>query len=156
MKVIFLQDVPNVAAVGEVKEVANGYARNFLLPKGLAAVATTAELKQLELQHQADARRQARLEQEAEATAHSLEGITVTLKVRAGDKDRIYGSITSSDIASEIKKLSGHEIDKRKIDLEEPIRELGTYQIPIKMGQNVTASVTLVVEQEQESSEAKE
>jgi large subunit ribosomal protein L9 len=154
MKVIFLQDVPNVATTGDVKEVANGYARNYLLPKKLAAVATSAELKKLELQEQADSRRQARLEQEAEGMAQSLQGITLTLTVRAGEKDRIYGSITSADIAGEIKKQSGFEIDKRKIQLEEPIRELGAYEVAIKLTGNVTASVNVVVEQE--SPESKE
>lgn len=150
MKVIFLQDVPNVATAGQVKDVADGYGRNFLLPKQLATVATPAELKKLELKQQADDRREARSEQEAESLAQTLQGINVVLKVKAGDKDRIYGSITSSDIADEIKKLSGHEVDKRKIELEEPIRELGSYQIPIKLTKGVTANITVIVEQEQD------
>lgn len=150
MKVIFLQDVPNVATAGQVKDVADGYGRNFLLPKQLATVATPAELKKLELKQQADDRREARSEQEAESLAQTLQGINVVLKVKAGDKDRIYGSITSSDIADEIKKLSGHEVDKRKIELEEPIRELGSYQIPMKLTKGVTANITVIVEQEQD------
>ena len=150
MKVIFLQDVPNVADAGDVKEVASGYARNFLFPRKLAAVATTEALKKLESQREARARQEARLEQEAGELAQKLQDITVVLKVRAGEKDRIYGSVTSSDIASGVQDLAGIEIDKRKIDLEEPIRELGSYQVPIKLTKNVTAQITVVVEQEQE------
>ena len=148
MKVVFLQDVTNVAAAGEVKEVASGYARNYLLPKNLAVVATKVELGKVEQRHQAEARREARLEEESEAVAQVLRETTVTLKVRAGEGERIYGSVTSADIATEIKKSTGHEIDKRKIDLEEPIRELGSHQVPIKLTRNVSASITVVVEQE--------
>lgn len=150
MKVIFLQDVPNVASAGQVKEVADGYSRNYLLPRKLAVVATPAELNKLEAQRQADARRQARSEQEAEALAQTLQGMTLVFKARVGDKDRIYGSITSSDIASELKKLSGHDVDKRRIELEEPIRELGSHQVSIKLTKNVTADVSVVVEKEEE------
>lgn len=148
MKVVFLQDVTNVAAAGEVKEVANGYARNFLLPKNLAVVATNVELGKVEQRHQAEARRESRLGEESEAVAQVLRETTVTLKVRAGEGERIYGSVTSADIATEIQKSTGHEIDKRKIALDEPIRELGSHQVPIKLTKNVTASVTVVVEQE--------
>ncbi|MEE8373688.1 MAG: 50S ribosomal protein L9 [Dehalococcoidia bacterium] len=148
MKVVFLQDVTNVATAGEVKEVANGYARNFLLPKNLAVVATNVELGKVEQRLQAEARREARLGEESEAVAQVLRETTVTLKVRAGEGERIYGSVTSADIATEIQNSTGHEIDKRKIDLDEPIRELGSHQVSIKLAKNVTASITVVVEQE--------
>jgi large subunit ribosomal protein L9 len=148
MKVVFLQDVTNVAATGEVKEVANGYARNFLLPKNLAVMANEAELRKLEQQQQAGARREARLEGEFEAVAQILQEATITLKVRAGEGERIYGSVTSADIATEIQKSTGHEIDKRKIELDEPIREVGSHQVSIKLSKTVTASITVVVEQE--------
>ncbi len=99
MRVIFLQDIPNVASAGDLKEVANGYARNFLLPQKLAVIATPAELQKLESRRQADAHRQAGLEQEAEALAQVLGDLTIALQVRAGTNDRIYGSVTSADIA---------------------------------------------------------
>ena len=153
MKVVFLQDVPNVASAGEVKKVANGYARNFLFPKKLAALATPAELQKLEYRRQADARRQAGLEQEAEALAEVLADLTVALKVRAGAKDRIYGSVTTAAIAKEIKRLSGHEIDKHNIELEEPIRELGSHQVAIRLTKNVTANVNVLVEAKEEEKE---
>jgi large subunit ribosomal protein L9 len=150
MKVVFLQDVPNVAKAGDVKDVADGYSRNYLIPKKLAVVATSAELNRLELQRKADVRRQARTEQDAEAFAKVLQDITVVLKMRAGTKDKLYGSVTSADIAKEIKKLTRQDIDKRKIELEEPIRELGNHQVSIKLTKDVTAIVNVVVGAEAE------
>jgi large subunit ribosomal protein L9 len=150
MKVVFLQDVPNVAKAGDVKDVADGYSRNYLIPKKLAVVATSAELNRLELQRKADVRRQARTEQDAEAFAKVLQDITVVLKMRAGTKDKLYGSVTSADIAKEIKKLTKQDIDKRKIELEEPIRELGSHHVSIKLTKDVTATVNVVVGAEAE------
>jgi large subunit ribosomal protein L9 len=150
MKVVFLQDVPNVAKAGDVKDVAGGYSRNYLIPKKLAVVATSAELNRLELQQKAEVRRQARTEQDAEAFAKVLQDTTVVLKMRAGTKDKLYGSVTSADIAKEIKKLTKQDIDKRKIELEEPIRELGSHQVSIKLTTDVTATVNVVVGAEAE------
>ena len=155
MKVIFLQDVPNVAKAGSVKEVADGYSRNYLLPRKLAVIATPAELKNLELQKQADARREIRTEQEAEAFAKVLQDTTVVLKMRAGTKEKLYGSVTTADIAREIKKLTKQDIDKRKIALAEPIRELGSHQVSIKLIKDVTAVVNVVVEQDTEPEKGK-
>lgn len=148
MKVVFLEDVPNVAKAGDVKEVADGYFRNFLLPKKLASVATSVELKRLEVQHQTESRREVRMEKDAEAFARVLQDTTVVIKMRAGKEDKLYGSVTSADIAKEIKKLTKQDIDKRKIELPEPIRELGSHQVSIKLTKDVTATVTVVVEQE--------
>ena len=150
MKVVFLQDVPNVAKAGDVKDVADGYSRNYLIPKKLAVVATSAELNRLELQRKAEGRRQARTEQDAEAFAKVLQDTTVVLKMRAGTKDKLYGSVTSADIAKEIKKLTKQDIDKRKIELVEPIRELGSHQVSIKLTKDVTATVNVIVGAEAE------
>ena len=150
MKVVFLQDVPNVARAGDVKDVADGYSRNYLIPKKLAVVATSAELNRLESQRKAEVRRQARTEQDAEAFAKVLQDTTVVLKMRAGTKDKLYGSVTSADIAKEIKKLTKQDIDKRKIELEEPIRDLGSHQISIKLTKDTTATVHVVIEAEAE------
>jgi len=146
MKVVFLQDVPNVAKVGDVKDVADGYSRNYLIPQKLAVAASPGELKRLELQRQADSRRQIRTEQDAEAFAQVLKDTTLKLKMRAGAKEKLYGSVTSADIAREIKKLTKHEVDKRKIDLPEPIRALGSHTVSIKLTKEVTAVVNVVVE----------
>ncbi|HEY49846.1 MAG TPA: 50S ribosomal protein L9 [Dehalococcoidia bacterium] len=156
MKVIFLQDVTNVARAGDLKDVADGYARNFLFPKKLAVLATPGELRKLELWRQSEERRQAVLEQEAEVLAQELRGVTVALKARAGAKDRIYGSVTNAAIAKEIKRLTGHDIDKHNIELEEPIRELGSHEVSIRLTRNVTATVNVLVEQKEEEEEGKE
>ena len=150
MKVVFIQDVPHVAKAGDVKEVADGYSRNYLLPKGLAVAATPAELKKLEVQKQASARREVRTEQEAEAFAKVLQDTTVVLKMRAGTKEKLYGSVTTADIAREIKKLTKQDVDKRKIELEEPIRELGSHQVSIKLTKDITATVKVVIGAEAE------
>lgn len=150
MKVVFLQDVTNVAKAGDVKDVADGYSRNYLLPKRLAVPATPAELKKLEIQKQTEARREVRTEQEAEVFAKVLQDTTVVLKMRAGSKEKLYGSVTTADIAREIKKLTKQDVDKHKIELAEPIRELGKHQVSIKLTKEVTATVDVVVEQEAE------
>ena len=150
MKVVFLQDVPHVARAGDVKEVADGYSRNYLIPKKLAAPATPAELRKLELLRQSSAYRQVRSEQEAEDLAQTLKDTTLVFKVRAGAKEKLYGSVTSGDIAKEILKVTKHEVDKRKIEVGEPIRELGRHQVSIKLLKDITATVTVVVEPEAE------
>ncbi|MFC1963558.1 50S ribosomal protein L9 [Chloroflexota bacterium] len=148
MKVIFIEDVPNVARAGEAKEVTNGFGRNFLLPKRLAVIATPAELKKLESRCEADAKRETQWKQEATSLAERLQEITVVFKRRVGAKERLYGSVTSADIAEEIKRLSGHEIDKRKIELDEPIHDIGSHQASIKLAKDVSAVIQVVVEAE--------
>jgi len=148
LKVVFLKDVPSVAGAGEIKEVAEGYGRNYLLPKGLAVLATNAELKKLEAQQQAGARRQAKLEAQAGAIAAKLEETPLTFQAKVGEQDRLYGSITSADIAGQISKVIGQDFDKRRIELEEPIRHLGTFDVDVKLSRDITAKVKVVVEGE--------
>jgi large subunit ribosomal protein L9 len=151
MRVIFVEDVPNVASVGDVKKVADGYARNYLFPKKLAVLATDAELRRLEVRLQATSRRQAGEEQEAQAFAQTLEGLTVALKARAGTKGRIYGSITNAAIAKELKRLTGQTIDKHTIEIGEPIKVLGEHTVSVKLTRNVTATVNILVEPKEEA-----
>jgi large subunit ribosomal protein L9 len=150
MKVVFVQDVASLAKAGDVKNVADGYARNYLFPKKLAVLATPAELKRAEVLREAAARRQEHTEQEAEALAEELKELTLTFKVRAGTKDKIYGSVTSADIAKEMQRISGHEIDRHTIELESPIRELGSHQVTIRLTRNVSTVIGVVVEQQEE------
>ncbi len=148
MKVIFTEDVPNVARSGDVKEVADGFGRNYLIPRKLAVMATKEELNKLEARRQSEARKESRFEQEAESVAKDINDTTVVLKAKAGEQDRIYGSVTSADIAGAIKDATGHAVDKRKIELDDPIRELGTRRIDIRLTRSVTATVNVVVEKE--------
>jgi large subunit ribosomal protein L9 len=148
MKVLLTETVDNLGSAGEVKKVADGYARNFLIPKGLAVPATAGALKQAELRRQAGARRQQRAEVEAESLARTLSQVTLTLQAKAGEKDKLYGSITNADIAEALEREIGQAIDKRKVELEEPIRELGSYYVPIKLLPDLAPRITVIVERE--------
>lgn len=150
MQIVLLKDVDNLGRAGEVCNVAAGYARNYLIPRGLATVMTKGALKQLELQRQAEARRQQRLAAEAAEFSTELEGLTLTFPVRTGEKERLYGSITTGDIAEALDREIGKSVDRRKIELGEPIRELGTYTVPVKLMPDLIASITVVVEKEEE------
>ncbi len=142
MKVIFMQDVPNVAKAGEIKEVANGYGRNFLIPKKLALLAESpARIKQVKMKVQSQADTHADLI----LLAQQLEGKEITLKARAGAKDRLHGSITSADIATELNDSAGLVIDKRKIELAEPIRQLGSYEVAIRLAKDIIPKIKVTV-----------
>ena len=145
MKVVFLQDVPHVAQAGEVKEVADGYGRNFLIPKKLAALAHPQATSQIKTKDNIKAQIKAELIE----LAHQLEGKELSLKAKAGAKDRLYGSITSADIATEIKNAIGLDIDKRKIELDEPIRQLGNYEIAIRLGKDIVPKIKVTVAEEE-------
>jgi large subunit ribosomal protein L9 len=148
MKVLLTETVDNLGSAGEVKKVADGYARNFLIPKGLAVPVTAGVLKQAELQRQAKAKRQEREKVKAESLAGTLSQATLTFQVKAGEKDKLYGSITNADIAEALERETGQAIDKRKVELEEPIRELGSYYVPIKLLPDVAPRITVIVERE--------
>ena len=155
MKVVFLEDVPNVAEVGEVKEVADGYARNFLIPKKLAILADAKATHIVEGQLKKKARRQAETEAEMRELAKQLEGQEIVLKARAGAKERLYGSITNADIADELEKSAGLVVDKRKIELDEPIREVGSYEVGIRLTGDIIPKIKLTVIEEEEKKEKK-
>ena len=155
MKVVFLEDVPNVAETGEVKEVADGYGRNFLIPKKLAILADAKATQIIEAQLKKKAQRQAETEAEMRELAKQLEGQEIVLRARAGAKDRLYGSITNADIADELEKSAGLVVDKRKIELEEPIREVGSYEIAIRLTKDIIPKIKLKV-MEEEKEEGKE
>ena len=148
MKVVFLEDVEGVAQSGQIKEVASGYARNYLFPRKLAVAATKEALSQYESQRKAYERKQTKLEAEAVKLAEELSKVTVTIKARTGEENRLYGSVTNSDIAEALEKQSGQAVDKRKIELEEPIKRTGSYQVPIHLAKNAVANITVVIEPE--------
>ncbi len=154
MKVIFLEDVSKVARAGEIKEVADGYGRNFLIPQKLAMLANSSAISIMQAQHKIRAREEAKLETEALEVARQLEGKEVILKAKAGAKDRLYGSITNTDIASELESSTGLVIDKRKIELTEPIRQLGSYEIAIRLAKDIVPKVKVTVVGEELEKEA--
>ena len=155
MKVIFLEDVPRVARAGEIKEVADGYGRNFLIPQKLALLANSSAVSTMEAREKIRAKEVAKLEMEALELARHLEGKEIFLKAKAGAKDRLYGSITNTDIASEVENSIGLVIDKRKIELEEPIRQLGSYEVVIKLAKDIAPKIKVTVAGEEVEKEAK-
>jgi large subunit ribosomal protein L9 len=149
MKVIFLEDVPNVGEKGQIKDVAAGYARNYLIPKGLAQRVTPGHLKDLKMQDEVRAKKTAKAIKAAESVAAKLAGKDVSIKVKAGEAGRLFGSVTSADIAQAL-AAQGIKVDKKKIELEEYIKSLGSYTVQIKLHPEVTASVNVVVEEADE------
>ena len=146
MQVIFLEDIPNVARTGEVKEVKTGYARNYLLPKGLAIAATPQELTRLESIRKAGQERRAKVMGDANALAELLEGTSVTMKVRAGPRGRLYGAVTNVMVAEELSTMLEREFDRRDVLLQEPIHELGSFEIKVRLHSELTANITVAVE----------
>ncbi|PYI52405.1 50S ribosomal protein L9 [Paenibacillus flagellatus] len=147
MKVIFLKDVKGQGKKGEVKELSEGYVRNFLMPKGLVAPASEGNVKQLEHQKQAEAKRKAQEKADAQKLAEQLGEMTVVIKTKAGEGGRLFGSITSKQIAEELEKKGVH-LDKRKIEMNDAIRSLGTMNVKVKLYPDVTAQLRVQVTEE--------
>lgn len=149
MKIVFLDDVPGVAKSGEIKEVANGYARNYLIPQKKALVANQTAIKTVEARSRAKAKQQAETDAFLKEQAQLIAGKEITLKARAGSKERLYGSITNTDIAAELEKSYGVTVDKRKIELEDNIHQLGSYEVTIKLGTDIMPKIKVNVMEEQ-------
>lgn len=145
MKVVFFEDVEGTAQVGDVKEVKNGFARNFLLPRGIAGPTTKDNLQHANSLAQKEARRQEKLDGEARGVAGKLDGYTVTIEARVGETGHLFGSVTNRDIAEQLTARAGVEVDSKIVLLAEPIREIGQKQVTIKFTRNVTSEVTVDV-----------
>ena len=148
MKVVFLKDVSAKGKKGDIKEVADGYARNFLLPQGLALPATPIAIKASATQSEEKAQREAREQEELAELIQRLEGRELRFKARAGVKGRLHGAITSSDIAAELSRLVDFDIDKKKVELGEPLHHLGSYEVPVSLTKGSEAKITVVIEEE--------
>ena len=144
MQVILQRDVPNLGLVGEVVNVKSGFARNYLVPKGLALVADPKAVRQWEHAKQLTEHAKRKAATEAQGRAAALSGVDLTFPVRVGEQDKLFGSVTSRDIARGLVAL-GHPVDSRRIVLEEPIKALGVYQVPVKLTAGVTAEVKVWV-----------
>lgn len=148
MKVILLKNIKGTGKKGEVKEVAEGYARNYLIPRKMAVAATEGNVNALKDQKKREAKRKEREQQEAEVLAEKLNDLKVVLSVKAGEGGRIFGSITSKQIGQALKKNYQLNVDKKKIQLNEPIRSLGVTQVPVKLHPEVTATLFVQVVEE--------
>jgi large subunit ribosomal protein L9 len=149
MEVILREDVDKLGNRGEVVKVADGFARNFLLPRRLAVAATEANKKIVEQERQAALRREAKEKSGAEELAKMLGAVTLTTTQKAGEADVLFGSVTAKDIADMLEK-QGYTIDRRKIVLDSPVKTLGEHKVDVKLHRDVTAQVTLVVNKEEE------
>jgi len=144
MKIILKQDEPKLGSVGDVLTVKDGYARNFLIPRGIAVAANKSNLSVLEQDMKALELKKNKDKRVAEKFAEKLASASITAKVKAGEEDKIFGSVTTQDIA-ELLKEKGFDIDRKKIELAEPIKQLGVFQIPLKLHQDVEAKIKLWV-----------
>jgi len=149
VEVILREDIEKLGTRGQLVKVADGYARNYLLPKRLAVLATEANRKIDEQERQAALRREAKEKAAAEELAKMLEGVTVTIAQRAGEQDQLFGSVTAKDISEALEKL-GYHIERRKIHLEEPIRQLGEHKAPIRLHREVSVEIGINVVREEE------
>jgi large subunit ribosomal protein L9 len=151
MKVILEQDFESLGFEGDTVEVARGYARNYLVPKGIAVEATKANLKAFEMRKGKIMAKRMRDKEEAERIKERIVQVAITLKQKAGAEGKLYGSVTTRDIAQELEK-EGIAVDRRKIDFDEPIKSLGEFDVPIKLYPEVQASIKVLVQPEEEQS----
>lgn len=145
MQVILTQDVEKVGRRGDIVDVSRGYVRNYLVPRGLAEVATPAKLEEARRRMEEAAERERRLAERAEEIAETLNKSVITIEARTGEDERLFGSVTAANIAEAIEKARGIHLDRRKIRLEEPIKSLGTHQVPIQVHGEIEASVKVIV-----------
>ena len=147
MEVILKEDVPKLGSRGDVVKVAEGYGRNFLLPKKLAIEATQANKSVIDQMKAASVRRSPKEKSQAEELAKHFDGVSVSFQRRSGEHDQLFGSVTSSDIADALAK-QGLDVDRRKIQLHESLKTLGEFTVPIKLHKDVTAHFKVVIEKE--------
>ncbi|MCC6236199.1 MAG: 50S ribosomal protein L9 [Dehalococcoidia bacterium] len=145
MKVVFLETVEGSGSMGEVRNVANGYARNFLLPRGLAAPATPQVLERAAQLAAIEEQRQQSQDEQARGLVGTLESRPLVMAVRVGEQGRLYGSVTNADIAEKAGEILGDQLDRRRILLPEVIRTVGVYAVPVRLSRNVTGNATVVV-----------
>lgn len=148
MKVIFLKDMKGQGKKGEIKEVSEGYAHNFLLPRGVVKLATDGNVKNQEMQDASEQKRKQQEKEEAIALGKRMEELPVILKAKAGEGGRLFGAITSKQVAEALEKQHGIKVDKRKMDMQDPIRTLGVTQVPIKLHVDVKSTLKVQVVEE--------
>ena len=145
MRVVFLDDVDGVARAGEIKNVADGFARNFLLPRKLAAAATTSTMQQADKRARQIAKEQDKLDEAAQAVAGKISSAPIVIEAKVGDQGRLFGSVTASDIAEAVNAHAGSKVEHRQVALGTPIKEIGTYEVAVSLTRNVKAQVTVEV-----------
>lgn len=145
MQVILTQDVEKIGQRGDIVDVSRGYVRNFLVPRGLAEVATPSKMEEARRTMEEAEERDRRLEERAEEVAATLNKSVITIEARTGEDERIFGSITAANIVESIERARGIRLDRRRVKLAEPIKSLGTHQVPVQVHGDVEASVKVIV-----------
>ncbi len=145
MKVILTQDVYKLGELGTIQNVKDGYARNYLIPQGLAEMATPGTIKQVNQRQEAENRRIAMLEEEMRELSIRIEAAQITIEARVGEQGRLYGSVTAADIAVRLSEEMGEEIDRRKVELDQPIREIGEFEVPVRLVGRLIPTATVIV-----------
>jgi large subunit ribosomal protein L9 len=156
MKVVLLENLPGKGKAGEIKEVSKGYAKNFLLPRGLALVATPTVIKQVESRLEKEKLEESIDREKLVELAQQIEGREIRLKARMGAGERLFGSITAADVAEELSRSIGSVIDKKKIDIEKPFRQTGSYEVAIKLASDIKPKITVVIEEEEKKIETEQ
>jgi len=150
MKVVLLEDIAGTGKAGELKEVSKGYAKNFLLPRGLALIATPAVTKQVESRLERKKLDESVDREKLVELAQQVEGKEIHLKARLGGGERLFGSITAADVAEELSRATGFVIDKKKIDMEKPFHQTGSYEVAVKLAGDIKPKIRVVIEEETE------
>jgi len=148
VKIVLIRDVSNLGQAGDVQDVATGYARNYLIPQGLAIRATPGALEEFKRRRASESRREERVAARAQALAERLSGLTLNFEAKAGETGRLYGSVTPDDIADALARETGEKFDRRKHILSDPIREVGKHTISVRLTADVVAEVKVVVKPE--------
>jgi large subunit ribosomal protein L9 len=156
MKVVLLEDIAGTGRAGEIKEVSKGYAKNFLLPRGLASIATPTVTKQVESRLERKKLEEGVDREKLVELAQQIEGKEIHLKARMGGGERLFGSITAADVAEELSRAIGSVIDKKKIDIEKPFRQTGSYEVAVKLAGDIKPKITVVIEEEEKQADTEQ
>jgi len=150
IKVLLTKDVDNLGKAGELRRVAQGYARNFLFPRGLAMLPTAGAVRHVEILKRAAGKRNAKLTADAQALAAKINATALSFTAKVGEQGRLYGSITSQDIADQLNQKLGVEVDRRKVELADPLKQVGEHKVTVQLHGEVKATVTVTVAPEEE------
>ena len=148
MKVMLIKDIENVGQAGDIKEVADGYGRNYLIPRKMAVVAARGVEAEARRLREAVAKREAKERDEAQDLAELIDNKTVVVRLKVGSEDKVFGAITNEDIATALRLQQGVEVDRRRIDLKEPLKQLGEHRVPLRLHRDVVANINLIITQD--------
>ena len=154
IKVLLTKDVDNLGRAGELRRVAQGFARNYLFPRGLAMLPTDGAVRHVEIMKRADNKRNAKLTADAQALADKLAATPLSFTAKVGEQGRLYGSITSQDIADKLSAQAGVEVDRRKVELAEPLRQIGEHKVQVHLHGEIRATVNVQIAAEAEPTDA--